>query len=283
MDLIKPEVFDYIDYRQYLESAYKYFKSANPNFSYRYVANRTGATSAGWLSNIIKGRTNLTSSYVIKLANLLKLQSTEAEYFETLVNYNQSSSIEEKNFYFGKLQSIRGIKPALVQREHLAFLTKWYISVVRELLFIHPFKDDYESLGNLLIPKISATEAKEAIDILKMISFIKENCMGYLKPCEPVVQKDPKIKTDLWANHMKNKIKLGLKAIDRFSKEERDISEVYMPLSEKNFKSAKDEIAQLRKRLLVLSENDPEPDRIFQCTIQLFPLTEKSKGKAAKQ
>lgn len=280
MEPIKPEIFDYIDYRQYLEVAYKYFKSINTKFSYRFIAIHTGASSAGWLPNIIKGRTNLTSTYVMKLANLLKLHSTEADYFEMLVNYNQSSSIEEKNFYFGKLKAIRGIKPALVQREHLAFLTKWYISVIRELLFIYPFKDDYESIANLIIPRISSTEAKEAIDILKMISFIKETPKGYLKPCEPVVQKDPSIKTDLWAAHMNSKMQLGLKAIDRFSKEERDISEVYMPLSEKNFKLAKEEIAQLRKKLLVLSENDPEQDRIYQCTVQLFPLTEKTKGKS---
>lgn len=279
MEHIKPEIFDYIDYRQYLEVAYKYFKSINPNFSYRFIAIHTGASSAGWLPNIIKGRTNLTSTYVIKLANLLKLQSTEAQYFEVLVSYNQASTIEEKNFHFSKLQSIRGIKPTLVQREHLAFLTKWYISVVRELLFIYPFKDDYETLANLIIPKISPTEAKEAVDILKMISFIKETPKGYLKPCEQVIQKDPSIKTDLWADHMKSKMKLGLKAIDQFSRDERDMSEVYMPLSEKSFKLAKEEIAQLRKKLLVISENDSEQDRIYQCTVQLFPLTEKIKGK----
>lgn len=275
MEPVRPVIFDYIDYRQYLEAAYKYFKSINPNFSYRFISIHIGATSAGWLPNIIKGRTNLTSSYIIKLANLLKLQTIEAEYFETLISYNQSSNVEEKNFYFEKLKSIRGIKPALVQREHLAFLTKWYISIVRELLFIHPFKDEYESLGNMIIPKITAAEAKEAIDILKMISFVEENTNGYLKPCEPVVQKDPSIKTELWADHMKAKVRLGLKAIDRFSKEDRDISEVYMPLSEKGLKTAREEIAQLRKRLLVVSENDTDQNRIYQCTIQLFPLTEK--------
>lgn len=273
MDSVKPVIFDYMDYRQYLEAAYKYFKARNRLFSYRFISIHTGASSAGWFPNIIKGRINLTSAYILKLATLLKLQPSEAEYFETLINYNQASRIDEKNFYFDKLKSIKGIKPALVRQEHLSFLSKWYISVIRELLFIYDFRDDYKSLGKMLIPEISESEVKEAIDILRLLSFVKVSSKGRLKPCEPVLKKDPSIKTDLWSSHMKAKMDLGMKSIDRFPKEERDISEVYMPFSKEGFELAKEEIAKLRKRLLVIAESDPAANRVFQCTIQLFPLT----------
>jgi uncharacterized protein (TIGR02147 family) len=249
--------------------------SDNTSFTYRYISKHTGASSAGWFPNIIKGRINLTSSYLMKLASLLKMNSSEAEYFEILVNYNQASQIDEKNFYFSKLAAMRGIKPALIQGEHLAFFSKWYISVIRELLFIHDFKDNYDELGNLIIPKISGDDAAEAINILKSIFFVRETVNGQLKPSQPIIKKDPTIKTDLWASHMKSKIKLGLQAIDQFSKEERDVSEVYMPLSKAGFEFAKNEIAKLRKKLLVIAENDTDQDRVYQCTLQLFPLTER--------
>jgi uncharacterized protein (TIGR02147 family) len=275
MNLIKPIIFDYIDYRQYLDSIYKFHKEQNNSYSYRFIALQAGASSAGWFPNIIKGRINLTGTYIVKLVTLFKLSNVEGEYFEALVAYNQAASVEDRNFYLNKIKSIRGVKPAIVQREQFALYTKWYLTAIRELLLIHPLKNNYEKLANLLIPSITEDEAKEAIDILKMTSFIKEDIHGDLKPSEPMIKKDPHAKTDLWPNYMKSKIKLSLNAIDQFKKEERDISEVFMPLSEESLLKAKEEIAQLRKKLLVLSDNDSKCDRIYQCNVQLFPLTHK--------
>jgi uncharacterized protein (TIGR02147 family) len=74
---------------------------------------------------------------------------------------------------------------------------------------------------------------------------------------------------------MKEKVKPGTETIDRFPKDQRDISEVCIPLSESSFAEVKDEIDKLRKKLLVLSEQDTSHNRVFQCAIQLFPPTEK--------
>jgi hypothetical protein len=39
------------------------------------------------------------------------------------------------------------------------------------------------------------------------------------------------------------------------------------------------EIAAMRQRILELSENDPEADRVYQCNLQLFPVSMIAKEK----
>ncbi len=273
-ETVVPNIFDFTDYRAYLEAAYKSRKSENRSFSYRFIAQRVGASSPGWFPNIIRGRINLTGSYCVKLQKLFKLDSRESEYFELLVAYNQAGSHEEKATYFEKLTSVRGIQPALVTAEHLAYLTKWYISAVRELLLIYPTKGkNYKQIADMITPALDDKEAREALEVLKSIGMVRMDKSGFLKPSDAIIMKDPSVKTELWKTYMKSKMELGLQAIDLFSKEVRDISEVYMPLSQEGFKVAKSELARLRKKLLVISEKDTGADRVYQCTLQLFPLT----------
>lgn len=274
-DINRPDIYEYTDYREFLHDMYMFLKKRNSAFSYRYIAQHTGASSAGWLPNIIKGRISLTSSYRVKLQKLLGLTRRECEYFELLVDYNQAGTHEEKVLILERLKSIKGIQPALVRKEHLDYLTKWYISAIRELLLIYPFKGELQELSEMIIPRLSIDEVREAVEVLQKTCMVKTGFDGYIRPCDNVIMKDPSVKTDLWKTYMISKIKLGIEAIENFSKELRDISEVYMPLSKDGFEIAKEEISKLRKKLLVISDNDKKSDRVYQCTFQLFPLTEK--------
>jgi uncharacterized protein (TIGR02147 family) len=269
----RPDIFKYTDYRLFLDEMYRYLKQNNPKFSHRFIAQHAGASSAGWFPNIIRGRINLTSVYLVKLQKLLKLTSTEAEYFELLVAYNQAGSYEEKSLAYDRLQSLKGIEPTLIQKEHLDYLSKWYISAIRELLFIYHFKDNYSELAKMIIPELDVKEAQEALEVLVKIGMVKRDLSGYFRPCNQIVKKDPAVKTELWKHYMKAKARLGHDAIDNFNKEFRDISEVYMTLSPSGFELAREEIAKLRKKLLIISEKDTGADRVYQCTLQLFPLT----------
>lgn len=269
----RPDIFKYTDYRLFLDEMYRYLKLKDSKFSYRFIAQHTGASSAGWFPNIIRGRINLTSSYQVKLQKLIKLKSTEAEYFELLVTYNQAGSHEEKSLAYDRLRSIKGIEPTLIQKEHLDYLSKWYISAIRELLFIYYFKGNFSELAKMIIPELGVKEAQEALEVLVNIGMVKQDSSGCFRPSDQVVKKDPAVKTDLWKHYMKAKARLGHDAIDGFSKELRDISEVYMTLSPSGFELAREEIAKLRKKLLIISEKDTGADRVYQCTLQLFPLT----------
>lgn len=266
-------IMDYSDFRHYLADAFLFHKENKPFFSHRYISQKVKASSAGWFSNIIKGRINLTRTYFIKLASLFQLNVQETEYFELLVELSQACTNEERMTILGKMTAIKGLRATLVKKDQLLFYKTWYISAIRELLFFYDFKGNYDELSQLLNPPITKRAAQEALDILYSLRFIYKDVHGIPRPCDSVIEKDCSGGIDQWVHIMKTKIGLGFEAIEKFDSATRDISEVYFPLSKAGFAEAQREIRALRKKLLLLSMRDRAQERVYQCNIQLFPLT----------
>ena len=70
---------------------------------------------------------------------------------------------------------------------------------------------------------------------------------------------------------------LGKKSILSVDKKERDISNLTICISEETRKRISAELASMRQKILTLSENDSDADRVYQCNIQLFPVSQKVK------
>jgi uncharacterized protein (TIGR02147 family) len=67
-------------------------------------------------------------------------------------------------------------------------------------------------------------------------------------------------------------MELGLGALDRYNKEERDISSVTVSLSSETYQNACKEIKRLRQKLLSMSLNDKKGEKVYQCNVQFFPV-----------
>ncbi len=270
---MKPNIFETIRFREFLRQTYNYRKSQSKKFSHRYISQKVGASSAGWFSNILNGRISLTRVYILPLAKLFELDKREQEYFELLVHYGQAASKEELSHTWEKLLSFKGAKTSLIRQEQFEFYNQWHLPVIRELLLLYNYRGNPDQLGKLLQPAISAPEIEKAIQLLYHLKLIQKEPGGHPRPCDSNIKKDDSKKTDHWKNHMKDVIKLSADAGERFTKEERDISDVIIPLSPESFIEARQYIKDLRKKLITLSEKDKQRNRVFQCNIQLFPVT----------
>ncbi|MBN1757339.1 MAG: TIGR02147 family protein [Chitinispirillaceae bacterium] len=93
------------------------------------------ATSAGWFSDVISGRINLTDTYIPRLVSVLKLSTAEAEFFRTLVHCNPTKNLEEQNRFLTMLIEHRSTGAVTVSKERFLYYSTWYIPVIRELLF----------------------------------------------------------------------------------------------------------------------------------------------------
>ena len=273
MEKEKPDIFHYAEYRQFLSDIYRHCKAQDSKFSHRFIAIKVGAFSAGWFSDLVAARINLTGTYLLKLARLFKLTAREKNYFELLVAYDQAGSLDEKNAIMERLMTFKELNTSVVSKDQFDFYSTWYIPAIRELLFVFDFKDDYKALAKKLRPSITLQQAKKAIHILQSLGFIKICHNGVLKPCTPIIKKDTRFKSLHWANYMRANMELGIQALDGVEKDMRDISAVTLCFSETGLRQASEEISELRKKLLTVSENDLKRDAVFQCTIQLFPLT----------
>ena len=270
----KPDIFNYIDFRKYLEDCYHWYKSGNRNFSHRYIAQKVRASSTGWFAGIIAGKISLTPHYHARVADVFRLDGFEKEYFSALVDYNRAASSYEEHKYLKKLLSLARIKATVVGKDKFEFYSTWYIPAIRELLFFYDFSEDYAALAAKLQPPITIDEAKRGVKALLSLGLLKQNAKGFLIPCDPIVKKDSTAKSLHWQLYMRSNLELSAQALRRYSKSARDISACTVSYSDEGFSLAQEKIEELRKALLMISEEDKKRNKVYQCNIQLFPLTQ---------
>ena len=68
-------------------------------------------------------------------------------------------------------------------------------------------------------------------------------------------------------------MKLAWEAIHRFPRPERDMSTLTLGISEKTFGKIRELAADFRRKALLLAQEDKAADEVYQCNVQLFPLT----------
>jgi uncharacterized protein (TIGR02147 family) len=267
-------VLEYSDYRLFLKDHYDWAHANTRSFSHRMIATKVGSSSSGWFSDILKARQNLTGTQLVKLSTLLKLGERESDYFESLVQFNQAASLDEKNRYFRKLIALRKPESKLVGQDQFEYYSKWYYAAIRELLFFYDFRGDYHILSRKLNPPIKPAEAKEAIQLLVSLDFIRKDAQGRYRPLENTLKKDTSFKSLFAVNFLKANMELGIAALEMFAKEERHISAMTLSYSESFRIKAEAEIEMLRNKLVALMDEDPHPEKVFQLNLQFFPLTQ---------
>lgn len=182
-------IYDYRDYRTFLKDAQASLKKSAGKYSHRFIAEKVGASSAGWFSNVVSGRISLTGSYRVKLAHFLELTTHESDYFDYLVGYEQASTIEEKRIISQKIISHKGIKPKVIGKDQFEFYSHWYISAIRELLFIYDFTGNFKELSQMLIPQISVSEARGAVKLLTDMNILITHKHKYLQKLGLLIKK----------------------------------------------------------------------------------------------
>ncbi len=269
----QPDIFTYLNYREFLADYYRHRKSVDKRFSHRFVMEKVGATSPSWFNDIVKGRINLSGRLLLKLTQLLKLKPRETDYFETLVQYDQAAGLDEKNRSLEKIMSFKGMKMDVLGKEKFEFYAHWYYSAIRELLFFYDFDGDFSKLARKLNPPIRKEQAAKAIELLDKLGLIRKQAGGHYRPTSENIIKDSGFKSLHIANFIRTNIELAFDAFARIPKEERDISTVTVCLSPKGFEEIKAELKSLRHKLLALAERDKEPETVYQCNFQIFPTT----------
>ena len=274
MALSNISIYAYTDFRKFLGDVYLVRKKVDKKFSHRFIQEKVGAGSAGWFADVVKGRTNLAGPYLIKLVKVLGLKATEIDYFESMVFFAQSGSLEERNRYFHKMMAFKEVRSDMVGMDKLEFYSKWYHGAIRELLFFYPFRGDYAELARKMSPPIRQAEARDSVALLERLGMVESNGIGGFRSKEAALKKDSAFPSVVMANFLKTNMELAIEALDRYSKDERDVSALTISLSDQAFSSVKEDIRALRKKIVAMTEIDLSPSKVYQCNFQFFPLSQ---------
>jgi uncharacterized protein (TIGR02147 family) len=268
-------IFSYTDFRKFLADYYHEKKALRKSFSYRYIAGKVGFKSAGHFTQIITGKANISIVLIERFAEFLKLKKREAEYFQALVLFNQARNHEDKKRCFDKMTSFREATVRIVDANQYEFYDKWYYTAVHELLDFYLFNGDYKELGRQIEPSISPAEAQKAIELLVDLGFIKQDGNGYFRKTSAAITTGKSASSLAVNSFVLNALKLSAEAIDRFPRDERNLSWLTMSLSQESYAAIVEELRTFRRRALDIASHDPTANRVYQFNFQIFPLSKK--------
>jgi len=269
-------IFEYTDFRKFLHDFLESKKAEGAPWSHRFLQARLEVKSSGYLSNVLSGKKNISEEQARKLAAILSLKKRELEYFISLVNYNQAETLEERTRFFRELREFSLGTYAKLSPERLSLFKRWYYVALVELVQCRGVSMDTEVLAKQLIPNPGVAAVRDALADLLEWGFIQKQQHRFVRS-EPTLSSGDDIQSLAVANFQRETIDLAREAMDRFSLAERDVSCLTLSLSAESAQRIKQEIRNFRKKLLLISEEEHNADRVIQCNFQIYPLAKNSR------
>ncbi len=269
------QITEYLDYREFLRDLYLERKNAQHFFSYRFFGMRIGL-DAGNLVKIISGQRHLPSKAVDKVAEFCGFNPRERRYFKTLVAFCKAKKQDRISHYFEKLTQMRDVLAQELAPNRYEFYREWYHTAIVGLLHLQPFKGSNAQLAEMLIPRISAEEAKKSISLLLRLGLLSKEPDGTLVPIDRVLTTGEKWYSAAVTEFQKETIRLASLALESLPKAHRDISTLSVTLNTDDLEEIREVTREYRKAVLKIARASENPDRVCQLNIQLFPLTQKA-------
>lgn len=275
---MRPNLFEYTDYRMFLQAYYAYRKAENPHFSFQVFSNNAGFPNKGFIHNVIHGIKNLAKSGIIRLTSAMKLTKSESDYFECLVYFNQSENYRERNYYFEKLKSIRpinnqGSAAKEVRANQYEFYAKWHHSAIRSIIDMYGFKDDYKWLAKMVFPRISIWQARKSVRLLLKLGLITRHKDSTYTVADKSITTGQDIVGLAIQNFHIDCTDLAKKAMTDLPRDERNVTGLTLGISSETYNRICNETLEFQKKIMDIANEDKKANRVYQFNFHLFPMS----------
>jgi uncharacterized protein (TIGR02147 family) len=164
----------------------------------------------------------------------------------------------------------------------MEYFAEWHHCVIRELVCMADFgKDgalDYARLGKMLNPPVTAAKAEASVKLLGELGFIRKEKGRYVQT-DPVLTTGPGVQDFLVIRYQIRMMQLAMEAFERCRAEERMISSSTMGVSRTTFERVVKKVRDFRAHLAEMVSQDEHPERVYQLTISMIPLSQKPEAR----
>lgn len=281
---IAMDIFCYSDYRLLLNDFYEQRKALNPSgFSYRSFARTAGLGSKSYLRMVIEGKRNIGAETIKKFSKALRFNQKEAVYFEALVHYNQAKSDSERDLYLKKIVSLKvAYRFHNLDKETLKFFSNPYHIILREMVALPHFKEDYYWISECLGKKISPMDVRAVIKTLLKLKLLKRDSEKRLVLATGILKAPPNPESLEVFNYYSLILGIAKEMMFCTPRTDREFLSLTIPL-------AKEMLPKIREMLQANAEDiahyvnqtkNRNFDDVFQVNIQMFPVSQTKKDGA---
>ncbi len=269
MEMQRPEIFSFVDYRLYLTEIVEWGRSTG-TFSNRDFAKRAGLGSPSFLRMIIQGKRNLSLKTAQKISVALKLASEEALYLEGLVRLSHEVSAREGDKILRDLLKSRKLKASrLMLSQEYDLFSKWYYIPIFEGLGSLWKTEGAEEIA--AATRLSVREVKEALKLLESLNLIEQKDGRWIRKEMALEATNPMMNIHV-RNFHREMVKKGLEMIDSLPPESRELGTVTIAVNERSLKDIRERLNEFRREINALYTSTDDSTAIYQLNFQLFPV-----------
>lgn len=274
MSIALEHLFDYDDFRKFMQDYFEEQKKMRSVFSHRFFAAKAGFSSSSYCLNVIRGRFNLTPKSIEKISKAMDFEPLQKEYFEALVQYNQAQQVDERDQAWEQILQIRRqIEFTHVTTREQAYFSKWYYPVVRELAVESDWNGDFRVLARSLTPQITTEEAREAVKNLLEWGLLKKDGERYERVSQMLDAAE--IPPIALRKIRREYIQHAIGAVESMPKNERFAAFTTLAMSEKSYNYAVEVLEEARKKIIARAANDLDVERVYEMMLVAFPMSKK--------
>ena len=274
MSIALEHLFDYDDFRKFMQDYFEEQKKMRSVFSHRFFAAKAGFSSSSYCLNVIRGRFNLTPKSIEKISKAMDFEPLQKEYFEALVQYNQAQQVDERDQAWEPILQIRRqIEFTHVTTREQAYFSKWYYPVIRELAVESDWNGDFRVLARSLTPQITTEEAREAVKNLLEWGLLKKEGERYERVSQMLDAAE--IPPIALRKIRREYIQHAIGAVESMPKDERFAAFTTLAMSEKSYNYAVEVLEEARKKIIARAANDLDVERVYEMMLVAFPMSKK--------
>lgn len=277
MSTWQPDLFSYLNFRDYLRAYYEAGKESTHYMSFRYLSQRAGFKSPNYVKLVMDGKRNLSTKGALQVAHALGLRGESERFFADLVCFNQSDDVKERNEAFERIGASQRFRTARrLDQEFFDYLSRWYYPAIREMVARCDFQEDAEWIGAQLLPSISAAQAQEALDALSSMGLLVRTRDGVLERADPTLTTGHEVQALAVGNYHRQMLKLASESIERIDSTRRYLSATTICISQAQAEQLKQRIYDFRERFMEAAAAGEDASQVYQFNLQLFPLNKEN-------
>jgi len=273
-------IYDYNNYREFLEDAYKDLHEQEPRFSYRFLQKKAGySANSNHFWQIITGRVPLSQQAAQRFARALNLNARETQFLTTLAGMNQARTDADRNQYMEQLKQFSAYKKRKNAGQlRYEYYSEWFLPPLRELVNLQNFREDADWIANKLVPHITPRQARDGIKKLLDLGFLTRDERGYLKQTEPMIGStrdrrdvDP-VQVLAVRNFHRFMIKMGMESIENIPQKHRFVVGTTMSVSYNQREEIRNLTQEFMDQVEKIIVRDEPVETVCRLNVQLFPL-----------
>ncbi len=268
----KPDIFDYLSYREYMRDYYLRAKEHTRGMSFRKLSKQSGFSSPNFYKLVMENQRNLSVEATDRVAEALKLNDDETSFFRALVEFDQAENRTKKNESFERISASRHFRKAgRIEPDFFEYLSHWYYPTIREMTARADFRLDATWIAGQLLPSIPVADVERALEVLLRLGYIIDDD-GIVKRGDASLTTGHEVNSLAIVNYHHQMIERGAESIERTAREYRDISALTMCVRPEQVPELKRRVHAFRETLMALTDPTEKPTTVYQLNIQLFPL-----------